>query len=151
MKVPHFFRRPVYALHFVKNLDLYADDQQLNDFIDGVTKKLDDVIRNGFQEHIAPLPIEKQKELQRQELNNIHHSFVVDTHSSIKANFLYSKPLFKDVPPYNYFKYEVSEQDIQNCSKELFNNYDLRIVCTTPYGFTDAGIKAKLEAFLTGK
>lgn len=146
-----FFRRPVYALHFVKNLDLYADDQQLSDFIDGVTKKLDDVIRNGFQEHIAPLPIEKQKELQRQELNNIHHSFVVDTHSSIKANFLYSKPLFKDVPPYNYFKYEVSEQDIQNCSKELFNNYDLRIVCTTPYGFTDAGIKAKLEAFLTDK
>ena len=59
--------------------------------------------------------------------------------------------LFKDVPPYNYFKYEVSEQDIQKCCKELFNNYDLRIVCTTPFGFPEAGIKAKLESFLSGK
>ena len=146
-----FFRRPVYRLQFVKNLDLYADDQQFSDFIDDVTKKLDDVIHNGLQEHIDLFPIEKQKELQQQALNDIRRNVVMDTHSCIKANFLYFKPLFKDVPPYNYFKYEVSEQDIQKCCKELFNNYDLRIVCTTPFGFPEAGIKAKLESFLSGK
>ena len=53
--------------------------------------------------------------------------------------------------PYQYFKHEVSDQDIRNCCQELFSNADLRVVCVTPNGYPDADIKAKLEAFLSGK
>ena len=146
-----FFRRPAYVLQVAKGLDLYDNEFQLTDFVDDVSKKLDEVIRNGVQEHIDELPIEKRKELQQQELDYIRGKIVLDTHSCIKANFLYSKPLYKDTPSYKYFKYEVSEQDIHDCCEEIFDNYDLRIVCTTPYDYPDADIKAKLEAFLAAR
>ncbi len=143
-----FFRCPVFELRMMMALDLYADERQLSDFVDDVTKKLDDIIHNGVQTHIEQLTIEKQKELQQQALTNIRDYKVLDTHSCIKANFIHSKPLVKEEPTYQYFKHEVSEQDIQDCCKELFKNYDLRIVCTTPYGYPDADIKAKLESMI---
>ena len=145
----HLFRRPVFEMKIMKVLDLYADEQQLNNFIDDVTKKLDSVMHYGLQAHISQYPIEERKKLQQQALDEIRNYIVLDTHTCIKNNFVYSKPLLKDGTSSSYFQYEVSEQDIQDCCKELFDNCDMRIVCTTPYGYSDADIKAKLEAFLS--
>ena len=145
------FSRPVFTMTIVKSIDPSANQQQFSDFVDEVIQNLTDAMHNGVQAHITQLPIEKQKQLQQQELASVRNYTVLDTHSCIKANFVYGKPLLKDTMPYKYFQHEVSDQDIRNCCKELFSNADLRIVCITPNGYPDADIKAKLEAFLSGK
>ena len=145
------FNRPVFTLTVVKGLEPNADLQQFGNFADEVIQNLTDAMRNGVQAHITQLPIEKRKQLQQQELARIRNYTVLDTHTCIKNNFVYGKPLLKETMPYQYFKHEVSDQDIRICCQELFSNADLRVVCVTPNGYPDAGIKAKLEAFLTGK
>ena len=145
------FNRPVFTLTVVKGLEPNADQQQFGDFADEVIQNLNDVMRNGVQAHITQLPIEKRKQLQQQELARVRNYTVLDTHTCIKNNFVYGKPLLKETMPYQYFKHEVSDQDIRNCCQELFSNADLRVVCVTPNGYPDADIKAKLEAFLSGK
>ena len=145
------FNRPVFTLTVVKGLEPNADQQQFGDFADEVIQNLNDVMRNGVQAHITQLPNEKRKQLQQQELARVRNYTVLDTHTCIKNNFVYGKPLLKETMPYQYFKHEVSDQDIRNCCQELFSNADLRVVCVTPNGYPDADIKAKLEAFLSGK
>ena len=145
------FNRPVFTLTVVKGLEPNADQQQFGDFADEVIQNLNDVMCNGVQAHITQLPIEKRKQLQQQELARVRNYTVLDTHTCIKNNFVYGKPLLKETMPYQYFKHEVSDQDIRNCCQELFSNADLRVVCVTPNGYPDADIKAKLEAFLSGK
>ena len=141
--------RPVFELSYKKGVDLYADANQINDFIADAKTKLEEIMHNGVPAHVAPLPIEQRKELQQQALFDARKWVVLDTHSCIKASFVNSAPLIKDFMANNYFLHELSEQDIQDFSKELFSDYDLRVVCTIPYGYPDAGIKSKLEAVLS--
>ena len=142
------FESPLFDIKFVAGLDLYAGESQFKNYIDDVTKKLDDIMLNGVNVEPDTMSMEKRKELQQKALIDLRENVVMDTHSCIKDNFLYSTPLFKNYLAQNYFQYEIGEQDIQDCCKEVFKDYDLRIICTTPYGYPDADIKAKLESVL---
>ena len=143
-----YLERPVFGLSYKKGLDPYASNTQFIEFVDDITKKLDDYIHNGFQLNIDSLSIEKRKEQQQQVLADLHKYVVVDTHSNIKANFIYSSPILKIDPAYKYFLNEVSAQELMDYGRAIFKDYDLRIVCSTPYGYPDADIKAKLESVL---
>jgi hypothetical protein len=143
-----YLERPVFGLSYKKGLDPYASNTQFIEFVDDITKKLDDYIHNGFQLNIDSLSIEKRKEQQQQVLADLHKYVVVDTHSNIKANFVYSSPILKIDPAYKYFLNEVSAQELMDYGRAIFKDYDLRIVCSTPYGYPDADIKAKLESVL---
>ncbi|WP_027454478.1 insulinase family protein [Xylanibacter brevis] len=143
-----YLERPVFGLTCKKGLDPYASKTQFTDFIDNLAKKLDNLIHDGIQINIDSLPAEKLKEQQQKVMENLPKYVVLDTHSMIKNNFVYSSPLLKMELAYNYFFNEVSAQEMMDYGRAIFKDYDLRIVCSTPYGYPDADIKAKLESVL---
>lgn len=140
------FERPLLEINCIKGIELYGDENQFTGFIDDITKKLYDIMHNELPINMDTLSIEKQKELQQQALTDIRRDVVLDTYSCIKENFINSTPLIKRLQPYNYFQHEITKQDILDYCKEVFSNYDLKIVCVTPYDYPDADIKAKLES-----
>lgn len=142
------FERPLMELNCMKGIELYGDENQFTDFIDEITKKLDDVMHNGLPINIKTPSIKELKTQQRQALAYVHKDVVMNTHSCIKENFLNSTPLLKNFQAYIYFQYEITKQDILNYCKEMFRNYDLRIECSIPYDYPDAAIKSKLESVL---